>query len=244
MPVKKNIFVADDILIKTGYFILFLLIITLCVAWSLLSTERESLSDMRIGIMVPVGLVLLTMPIAFLIAGYRIRAKEKKYLTVWNILENTLEVSMNDLANNTGLKRETITSALQEINRRGTSFFIYDRTSGLIFDGRLKSQTISISTCPACKHTLGYTIPLVVSKLPRCKYCGTDIDASHLNRLKQEKIQFILESNPFYGPNGPAGRQGKKFSWMVFLILLFVFWPLAIGYALVKSGKVISINTR
>ncbi|CAB5124985.1 hypothetical protein D3OALGA1CA_2833 [Olavius algarvensis associated proteobacterium Delta 3] len=244
MPVKKNIFVADDILIKTGYFILFLLIITLCVAWSLLSTERESLSDMRIGIMVPVGLVLLTMPIAFLIAGYRIRAKEKKYLTVWNILENTLEVSMNDLANNTGLKRETITRALQEINQRGTSFFIYDRTSGLIFDGRLKSQTISISTCPACKHTLGYTIPLVVSKLPRCKYCGTDIDASHLNRLKQEKIQFILESNPFYGPNGPDGRQGKKFSWMVFLILLFVFWPLAIGYALVKSGKVISINTR
>lgn len=240
MTVKKNIFIADDMLIKTGYVLLCLAILTTLVALPLLDNVAVARGDMGSGIMALAVFVLAIMPIAFLTAGYRIRAKEKKYLAVWNILEQTLEVSIDDLADNTGLSKETISKALHEINRRGTAFFIYDRPSGLIFDGRLKSQTIAINTCPACKNTLGYTIPLVVSKLPRCKYCGTDLDASHVNRLKQEKIRFILAS----GPSDGTAQQRGNFSWVVFVILLFVFWPLALGYALMKSGKLISVSPR
>jgi len=244
MPDKRNIFVADDILIRTGYILLLLLLITGWVARQLVNSETTSLAGIGSGVIALAGLALLTMPIAFLIAGYRIRAKEKKYLAVWNILENTLEVSINDLVNNTGLRKETITGALQEINRRGTSFFIYDQPSGLIFDGRLKSQTIAINTCPACEQTLGYTIPLVVSKLPRCKYCGTDLDATHINRLKQEKIRSIRASNPYSVSAGAPLQRRGNFNWVVFVILLVVFWPLALGYALIKSGRLTADTSR
>ena len=191
-----------------------------------------------------ITVMLGIMPFAFLTAGYRIRTKEKKYHTVWNILEKTLEVSIGDLADNTGLRKETIVKALREINRRGSAFFIFDRSSGLIFDGRLKSQTIAINTCPACKHTLGYTIPLVVSKLPTCKYCGTDLDASHVNRLKQEKIRLILALNPSSGLMGESVQLQGDFNWIVFVILLVVFWPLALGYAFMKSGRLIPDTSR
>jgi len=194
MTVNKNIFVADDILIKTGYLFLVLTIFAGTIAWNLRHDLAAALTPWEAWLFILIAGILGIMPVTFLTAGYRIKNQEKTYLTIWNILENTLEVSIDDLANNTGIRKETILKALHEINRRGRVFFIFDRPSGLIFDGRLKSQTVAINTCPACKHTLGYTIPLVVSKLPICKYCGTDLDASHINRLKQEKIRSILAS--------------------------------------------------
>ena len=144
---------------------------------------------------------------------------------------------------NTGLRKQTIVKALEKINRQGKAFFIYDRTSGLIVDGRLKSQTVAIDTCPACEHTLGYTIPLVVSTLPRCKYCGTELDATHVNRLKQEKIRFITHSKPSWLPtDAPAPKKGN-FSWVVFIVLLVIFWPLALAYAFIKTGGTVRVGS-
>lgn len=244
MPDKKNIFVADDILIKTGCVILFLTFLAGLIVWHLRLDIALFQYPGSAWIFILIAVIMGIMPVAFLTAGYRIRAIEKQYLAVWNILEKTLEVSIHDLVNNTGIDKETIIRALHEINRRGSAFFIYDRPSGLIFDGRLKSQTIAINTCPACEQTLGYTIPLVVSTLPRCKYCGTDLDATHINRLKQEKIRSIRASNPSSVPAGDPVQRRGSFNWVVFVILLVVFWPLALGYAFMKSGRLIADTSR
>jgi hypothetical protein len=240
MTFKKNIFIADDILIKTGYILLIIIILAGLFVWQLVGHQKLEMDPGYNPIIMVVAFALSIMPIAFLIVGYGIRQKEKQYLIVWNILEKTLEVSINDLADNTGLHKETILKALKEINRRGCAFFIYDRHSMLIIDGRLKSQTVAINTCPACGQTLGYTIPLIVSKMPRCKYCGTELDASHVNNLKLEALKLISNSNHSGVSTDRTHRPHSAFNWVVFFILLFVFWPFALVYAYMKNGKLVS----
>ncbi|MCG6892816.1 MAG: hypothetical protein LJE65_04365 [Desulfobacteraceae bacterium] len=236
MAVRRNIFVADDILIKTGYLLLFLALLAGLIIWPLIQSQEVSPTDARIFVLA--FLALAVMVIAFLVAGYRIRSQEKKILAVLNILEKALEVSIGDLAENTGLKKETIVKAVHEINRRGMAYFIYDRATGWIYDGRLKSQTIAVNNCPACGHSIGYSIPLFITRLPRCSYCKSPIDVSYINRLKQEKIQSILMANPMPAQSeisNPSSKSG--FNWAIFVILLLLFWPLALVYAYAKHGR-------
>ncbi|MGA1823085.1 MAG: hypothetical protein ACMUIP_00385 [bacterium] len=235
MDARKNIFIADDILIKTGYVLLFLALLGGFTVWSSMKTGTVNPGDARIVVLVILGLVM--MPIAFLAIGYRIRSQEKKICTVWNILEKTLEASIDDLAENTGLQKETIVKALRRINRRGSAYFIYDRPSGLIFDGRLKSQTIGIKNCPSCGHSIGYTIPLVVTTLPHCNYCNSPLDISYINRLKQERIESILGVHSASRANVAFNTPKSSFSWGVFVMLLLIFWPAALAYAYLKNGK-------
>ncbi|MGA1871525.1 MAG: hypothetical protein ACMUJM_23610 [bacterium] len=235
MAARKNIFVADDILIRTGYVLLFLAVVAGLIAWPSMKTGTVNPEDTWIVLLVIFALII--MPIAFLAAGYFIRSQEKKIHAVWNILEKTLEASIDDLAENTGLQKNTIAKAVRLINRRGNAYFIYDRPSGLIFDGRLKSQTVSIKNCPTCGHSIGYTIPLIVTKLPCCSYCRSPLDVSHINRLKQERIESILALNSAPIANDAFDAPKSSFNWELFVILLLLFWPAALVYAYAKSGK-------
>jgi hypothetical protein len=237
MATPKNLFTADDVLIKTGYYLLLLLLIAAFIAWGVIKAqpvEQAPSIDWRV---IPVFVLAFIIPVVFLAAGYSIRSKEKQYFAVWNILERTLEVHIGDLVENTGLTRETIEKAIKEINRRGSAFFVYDRPSGWIVDGRLKSQTVAINTCPSCGHTMGYTLPLAVTKLPRCQYCRTELDATYVNRLKQEKIRFLLGTDSSSKPADTMPTfKGSGFNWAVFILLLVLFWPGALVYAYLKNG--------
>jgi hypothetical protein len=246
MSIEKKIFIADDVLIKTGYVLIVIVMIAAVILWQFPADLKylAVIGGIALGPLVPiVAAASILVPFVFLVSGYRIRAREKKIRTVWNILENMLEVSIDDLVENTGLEKETVMGALQKINHRGSAFFIYDRSTGLIFDGRLKSQTVAVDTCPACKLRLGYTIPLIVSKLPKCEYCGTELDATHINHLKQQKIQFITRSKQAPLLSEAPPRKKGNFSWPIFILLLVVAWPLALAYAFIKTGGKVRLRS-
>lgn len=233
MSKKKNIFIADDILIKTGFVILFLCLLPGTMLWNIIDISGFNLENRRLFTVASFFALSLAAALLFLVLGYRIRLKEKKFIAVWNILEKTLEVKVADLVFSGGVTRDQVIQTIRTINSRGLGYYVYDSIGDRIVDGRLKSQTIAINTCPSCGQSIGLTVSLDLSEVPVCRYCGSAVDVGYLNQLKEKKVELIYKSE-----SKPALTGQGDFNLAVFCLLLFFFWPGALIYAIMKNGKV------
>lgn len=73
----------------------------------------------------------------------------------------------------------------------------------------------------------------------RCPYCGTIVPGQKsLGGRLDDVLGFKSPSEPSSETRRPAADSESGINWVVMIILIIVFWPAAIIYALVKSNKI------
>ena len=79
-----------------------------------------------------------------------------------------------------------------------------------------------MTQCPNCGYQMG-------QHESNCKYCGTN------------NPSFKKESKPNYNFTFPSSNEAQSknnnFSWGIFILLLIVFWPVAIIYLIMNNVK-------
>ena len=162
---------------------------------------------------------------AMIAAGSRIRKKERKTLVLLKSLELTHELSVKEFLDSTGFSREDTETAFRTINTLGLGYYTWNRDTDTIVDGRLKRRMVLVDTCPACGKAVGQKYSLDLDSIPACPACGTPFNAEKWNNWRLDALKRIDRSDE----TEEAGK-AKKFSPLVFVILLVVFWPAALAY--------------
>ncbi|MDY0316729.1 MAG: hypothetical protein WC185_01930 [Acholeplasmataceae bacterium] len=78
-----------------------------------------------------------------------------------------------------------------------------------------------MTQCPNCGYQMG-------QHESNCKYCGTN------------NPSFKKETKPNYNftfPSSNEAQSNNNFSWGIFILLLIVFWPVAIIYLIINNVK-------
>ena len=161
-----------------------------------------------------------------LMVGYTIRGRENRVLTVWNILEHATEVSVAELQRSTGFTKPFIDKAVRIINRQPGAYYVLDDANDLIVDGRMRSQVVVVDHCDACGAPVNVRVSLDLPAPPACPHCAGPVLSADMNQLKLERVDALRAET----------ASKSKFSVLLFVVLLFLFWPAAIVYAVWSSG--------
>ncbi len=224
---KPNLYKSDDLLLIIGKILAVLLFFPVLITTVYLFAENMNTP----GIIADA--IMFVTPVFFIITGRKIRRDEEKTLAVWNILAENPEVFIDDIENSTLMSRDEILRHLKLINMRRLGYFVYEKESGSIINGRLRRKNIIVHSCPGCGQIINENIPINLSTIPKCKYCNNPIDIKYLNKEKNRIIDEIINESREAG----TVPEKRKFSIFIVIILLIFFWPVAIIYVIVKTRK-------
>lgn len=175
-------------------------------------------------------------PIAMILAGYLIRRRENKLLSIWKLLRHNVETDVCDVLANSTHTRKDLEQAVRSLNQRGLGFYAWRHDTDIIEDGRLNSTCLYIERCDACGASVGLSVPASLRKVPRCTYCHAAQSADRLNSLKRNVIRD-LQLQPFTQTADEVAMQPHKpLSLGLFIFLIILCWPAAIAYAVYKSS--------
>lgn len=218
---KKDIHKIDNVLLGAGSVLLIAILAVTC----LLTFYSDSIhpqisfwdrffSDSTLLIVAPLLLV-----------GQIIRYRENKIINIWDILEHSNILTMQSLELNTGFKRDFIHQAIILINKRSDTFYVWDSNTDIIMDGCLHALSIATIHCDSC----GANIRELQStkQTPVCPYCGT---------LLSVEIKPINSESTRTNTLTSMNQVETKFSILLCILLLIIFWPAAILYTLWKAG--------
>jgi hypothetical protein len=173
---------------------------------------------------------MLAASLVMVAAGAFLHRQENRAVVMWNFLAEGVEVSVQDLCVSTSIDRDLIPATLALINAQPGAHYVWDRGSDAIVDGRLRNRFVVLERCGNCGAHVDARIPLDLTVSPVCQYCGADASREDINRLKRDALLAIrAEKIPGKAP---------PFSPFAFIVLLLVFWPGALLYALWKAGLV------
>ena len=169
-------------------------------------------------------------------SGYAVRRAESRALAVWDILDHVVEVPADELAASTGLTREKLRRTLALINAQPGTYYIWEPTSDMIVDGRLRRRVVHVDRCESCGAKVSFSVTLDLARVPACDYCAGPVVAARdtLLEMREATLREI---------RGGESAQDRGFSVALFVVLLIVFWPAAVGYALWKSGVLETLIT-
>ena len=174
----------------------------------------------------------LVAALLMLVTGYHVRRQENRALTLWDILEHAIEVRVGDLITSTGLSREELRKVLSVVNAQPGAYYVWDVETDTIVDGRLRKRAVQVDRCASCGAGVNATLSLDLAEAPACPYCGGPVSTGEqIMRMREETLEAIRV---------PA-RHGKPFSIGIFIVLVLVFWPAALFYALWKGGVLDSV---
>lgn len=225
-----NIYIIDSVLIKVGYLVL---IISLSNLICVIPPKLTSLQDSRLVMKCVIFGFLLIGSVIMLKYGYSFRKKERMINAILRHLETAIELSAQELIENTGYTVQQIEEAVQTINRLGLGYFVWNRETGIISDGRLRRRAIFIDNCPACGNRIGKNYPIGMDQIPLCPSCGSPLDVGKLNDLKFRELKEIEKINM----TGAEENRPPKLSIVTLIILALFFWPGAILYIILKYRK-------
>ncbi len=122
------------------------------------------------------------------------------------------------------------------INRRGRGLYVWDRDTDMIVDARLNQGMILVETCDRCGARVGKKFPVSLERAPQCPYCGNPLSMERWNDLKRRVIDEVttIDIKARQADAGQPANSSAGFSRLVFFILLLIFWPAALVYALVR----------
>ena len=251
---KKDIFKIDNWLIRFGWFLIAISVLSILFAESTYSDysiksgntrsyhsykkgENENLVRMRLAstqkfdkVGFPfVRTFLLLNGFLMLFSGILIRKKEKKLIAIWDMVEKGKEVSVHDLVVSIGVSREFIHKNLKVLNSIEGISFIYRSESDKIICGSLAAEFIVESDCESCGYHANLAINLDFYKVPSCPSCGMAVSADQINKIKADIL-----SKPQKTP-----EKEQQFNGWLFLGLLFCTGPLAILYPVLYFSGVL-----
>ena len=130
-----------------------------------------TLPHMEMGFPGILFIILGFSPIAMLFFGYRVRAKEQEYISLWQILDRTARISVSELVQSTHFTADELQEGLRVINGTGRAFFIWESHSGDIVNSRFQSAAAVSVDCPNCGAANDTRISVDASSAA-CEYCG------------------------------------------------------------------------
>ena len=238
MSQRRNIYRIDGYFIKIG--ILLVVIAGFAILFdprmyigdeldhienSIKSINGESIKNESVSNFPLVRVIIMANGLILFFIGLIIRGKERKIVSIWNALDRTGEARVNELAVSLGLTRDFVLKCLPQINSQPNTYYVWDEKQDKILDGRLRTEFMIVANCSGCGNNINARFSLCDSIAPKCNYCHNPI-ASPEDILKYRKD--ILQ-------NRLVITDGKKeISWTLFIVLIFVFWPAAIGYLIYK----------
>ena len=81
--------------------------------------------------------------------------------------------------------------------------------------------------CPNCGYLMNENDEV-------CKYCGSP---NPKHELPRESIFASSSTDDTKNKNSASNNSGKKMDALIFILLIFLFWPAAIIYAIVCAAK-------
>jgi hypothetical protein len=218
---KYDIYKLDNYLIKFGYILLIVSIISLIASNPVkLIEQEESYSHLSIPGFLFLGSTFM------LYYGYLIRKKENRINSILRNFEIAREISVPELLQNSEFTEEHLKEAIQVINSRGLGYYVWNRSTRTIADGRLMRRMVFVDNCSSCGKIIGKKFPLVMDHLPECPYCGSPLDIDQWNSLKIKELDKI-DSEP---SKQEHLFKKKPLNIVLLIVLLIFFWPAAIIY--------------
>ncbi|MEL7448881.1 MAG: hypothetical protein AAFN78_06710 [Pseudomonadota bacterium] len=177
--------------------------------------------------------------IVMLLTGWRLRRVENRTLTIWKTLERHGRVSLREFVANSDFTRRQVLTAIRLINNRGMGFFAVDQSTGFVVD-RKQHRTVSYAgDCDACGARVALEIAVPVIEAPRCPYCHSGLDVpAELLRPDPAPAPEPAAPKPLAlsggEPEPPQRGNGTPMSIPLFIVLVIICWPAAVGYAIYK----------
>lgn len=168
-------------------------------------------------------------PLAMTLVGLHMRKREGRAVALMRLVDRQVELSAGDLVLNSDFTRETLETAVRDLNSSGARHVVWDRKEGLIQDGRLRQSRLHIETCASCGAKISMDVLLCEAAAARCPSCDSALDAHEVDDEKRAVMEAIRRrSDPVPRPVAPESR----FSVSLFVLLLVVCWPFALAYVL------------
>ncbi len=238
---KYNIYRIDDVLIKVGYVFLVLFILT---GGTAISNMVKQAPANQASTLHTAAALLLAPAALFILIGYSYRRKEQVAAAILHKMELAREATVTDLMKSTGYSRRMVEKALVLINRRGLGYYVQEKGLDRIVDGRLRRNMVLIDRCDRCGSGISKSFPASQIEPPQCSYCGMPVGIDRWNDMRNSAMKDILRQDAMAlpvadtGQGGPAAATGRaSFSLPIFILLLLLFWPAAIVYAVSRYNK-------
>ncbi len=171
---------------------------------------------------------LLLFPLAVLVAGLWLRSREHRFDRFWTALRPTLSADATELAQRTGLSAGALRAALERVNARRLAQLEWDAEFNRIVDARLSLYNITVDYCERCNAPLGQRVLADLKHVPRCPSCVFQHTAAYLDEIKRPIVEQLLEESADALERDP---EASGFSLATFAVLLMLFPPAAIAYA-------------
>lgn len=176
-----------------------------------------------------IRLIFAINGVILLFVGIVYRKRENKIISIWNAIEFSGEVKVDDLVFSLGYNRDFVLNSLRQINKQHGALYVYDSKSDKIIDGRLKKEYPISINCDSCGAKTEQKISLSLLKSPQCQYCGSALQTpEHFEHLKNDILKKSVQQQ------ASAAKGG--FNVGIFIVLLLLFWPGAIYYAVKKNS--------
>ena len=222
---SPNLLTLDDFLLKGSVTSAILVVIAGFLGWQLPSELRGS----DLSFFLSVGFSALA-PVAMAIMGFALRERERRALALMKLVDRQVELVAEDLLANSEFTRSTLALAIRDLNSSGVRHVVWDHREGLIQDGRLRQSRLHIETCPSCGVKISVDVALHGAAAVHCPSCDSTLDAREIDEEKQAVIADLADRA--VPRTLRVELPTSRFSWPLFTVLLVVFWPVALLYAL------------
>ncbi|MFO0690472.1 MAG: hypothetical protein U0900_17350 [Myxococcota bacterium] len=221
---EPNLLTIDDVLIRAAKIASFVVLAGIVLAVALPAELRGPGWVWALGLA-----VAATAPVGLAMGGFAFRERERRALALMRLLDRQVELVAADLLANSDLTRDTLETAIRDLNSTGTRHLVWDRRTGLVQDGRLRQARLHIEKCQACGVKIALDVPLDAAAEARCPSCDAPIDAREIDEEKQAVIEALgHRADP---PLECPAPEPRTFSLPLFCLLLVLAWPLALLYA-------------
>jgi hypothetical protein len=188
--------------------------------------EASGVSHLWVGL-------LLVLPLSLILAGVRMRRREHELFEVWKALKPTLSLPLRQLLQRTGQSEGVLKENLVRLSQRGWADLQYHPETGRVFDARLSAYSLSLSYCPQCNEPANARMLADLNNIPICPGCMNAYDASFLEAQKKDLVERLVAESSRRMQGHPMDGD---FSLGRYALLVLLFPPFALSYALTRAG--------
>lgn len=224
---RPNLLRIDDVLLRAGA------ITALAWAAGLLVWLAVSLGAAEAGASLGRGalgwpLAAAAAPVALIVAGVRVRRRERRAWALARLIDTHVEIAAEDLIRDSDFTPATLDRAIRDLNNAGAAVLVWDRASGRVQDGRPRGLRVHVDECGSCGAKISLELSIGDCAAARCPYCHDPVSPEELI----EERARLVEALDGDAASDAEARAGSGFSAPVFVLLMLAFWPFAIAYAL------------